>query len=48
MRQTLKSDYNILYLMHGWRMTAGDFFNYSDLITILDNMNANGALLRKC
>ena len=20
--------YNILYLMHGWHMTAGDFFNY--------------------
>lgn len=34
--------YNILYLMHGWHMTAGDFFNYSDLVTILDNMNANG------
>ena len=34
--------YNILYLMHGWHMTAGDFFNYSNLITILDNMNANG------
>lgn len=34
--------YNILYLMHGWRMTAGDFFNYSDLVTILDNMIANG------
>lgn len=34
--------YNILYLMHGWRMTAGDFFNYSDLVTILNNMHANG------
>ena len=34
--------FNILYLMHGWRMTAGDFFNYSGLVTILDNMIANG------
>ncbi len=34
--------YNILYLMHGWRMTAGDFFQYSDLKNILDHMMANG------
>lgn len=28
--------------MHGWRMTAGDFFQYSDLKNILDHMISNG------
>lgn len=32
--------YDILYLMHGWTMTAGDFFaeGQSDLVNILDNL----------
>lgn len=36
--------YNILYLMHGWGMTANDFFNdgQSDLVNILDNMIEQG------
>ena len=39
--------YDILYLMHGWTMTAGDFFGdgyreESSLINILDNMIENG------
>ena len=34
--------YDILYLMHGWTMTAGDFFNDSSLVNILDNLIANG------
>lgn len=38
------SQYNILYLMHGWGMTANDFFQegQSDLINILDNMIEQG------
>ncbi|MBQ6910081.1 MAG: hypothetical protein IJQ29_08170 [Synergistaceae bacterium] len=36
--------YNILYLMHGWTMTAGDFFNDSSVINILDNLIANGSI----
>ncbi len=36
------ASYNILYLMHGWRMTAGDFFQYSNLKNILDHMIENG------
>lgn len=34
--------YDILYLMHGWTMTAGDFFNDSNIINVLDNLIANG------
>ncbi|HEM3488818.1 TPA: hypothetical protein U1B28_000398 [Streptococcus suis] len=37
-----EKSYNILYLMHGWRMTARDFFQYSDLKNILDHMISNG------
>lgn len=36
--------YNILYLMHGWTMTAGDFFNDSSLVSILDNLIADGSI----
>ena len=34
--------YNILYLMHGWGGFAGDYFEYSNLINIVDNLIANG------
>ena len=36
--------YDILYLMHGWTMTAGDFFNESQsgIVSILDHMIENG------
>lgn len=36
--------YDILYLMHGWTMTAYDFLNggQSDLVNILDNMISSG------
>lgn len=36
--------YNILYLMHGWTMTAGDFFDpaQSDIVPMLDHMIENG------
>ncbi|KAH0795712.1 putative esterase [Histomonas meleagridis] len=36
--------YNILYLMHGWTMTASDFFydGSSHLSNLLDNMIENG------
>ena len=36
--------YNILYLMHGWTMTAGDFFNtaQSGIVPMLDHMIENG------
>lgn len=36
--------YDILYLMHGWTMTAGDFLgeSRSNLVTILDNLIASG------
>ena len=33
--------YNIFYLMHGWSGHAGDFFEYSNIINILDNMIEN-------
>jgi len=33
--------YDILYLMHGWTMIAGEFFSNSRLINILDNLIAN-------
>ena len=33
--------YNIYYLMHGWTGYAGDFFQYSNLKNILDNMIEN-------
>ena len=33
--------YDILYLMHGWTMTAGDFFNGSNIINVLDNLIVN-------
>ena len=36
--------YNILYLMHGWTMTAGDFFDpaQSSIVSMLDHMIENG------
>ena len=36
--------YNILYLMHGWTMTAGDFFDpaQSGIVSMLDHMVENG------
>ncbi len=36
--------YDILYLMHGWTMTAGDFFDtaQSGIVPMLDNMIENG------
>ena len=36
--------YNILYLMHGWTMTAGDFFDtaQSGIVPMLDHMIENG------
>lgn len=38
--------YDILYLMHGWTMTAGDFFDDprdgSHIVAILDNLIQNG------
>ena len=36
--------YNIFYLMHGWTMTAGDFFSDSDLVKMLDNLIARGMI----
>lgn len=33
--------YNVFYLMHGWTGFAGDFFQYSNIINILDNMIYN-------
>ena len=34
--------YNIYYLMHGWTGHAGDFFKYSNIQNISDNMILNG------
>ena len=36
--------YDVLYLMHGWTMTAGDFFNtaQSGIVSMLDHMVENG------
>ena len=36
--------YDILYLMHGWTMTAGDFFDpaQSGIVPMLDHMIENG------
>ena len=36
--------YDILYLMHGWTMTAGDFFDTArrGIVPMLDHMIANG------
>ena len=33
--------YNVFYLMHGWTGHAGDFFEYSNILNILDNMICN-------
>lgn len=33
--------YDVFYLMHGWTGHAGDFFQYSNIINILDNMICN-------
>ena len=35
--------YDVLYLMHGWTMTAGDFFNtaQSGIVSMLDHMVEN-------
>lgn len=39
-----QTKYNILYMMHGWTMTAEAFFedSESDIVTMLDNMIAQG------
>ena len=34
----LNKKYNIIYLMHGWTMTAEHYIFKCDIITILDNM----------
>ena len=34
-------EYNIYYLMHGWTGHAGDFYEYSNIVNILDNMIEN-------
>lgn len=34
--------YNVYYLMHGWTGHAGDFFEHSNILNILDNMICNG------
>ena len=34
--------YDILYLMHGWGGYAGDYFEYSSLKNVLDNMIEKG------
>ena len=34
--------YDVFYLVHGWTMTAGDFFNDSGLVSMFDNMIQNG------
>ena len=36
--------YDVLYLMHGWTMTAGDFFDESQsgIVSMLDHMIENG------
>lgn len=38
--------YDILYLMHGWTMTAGDFLNaaQSNILQMLDHMIENGQI----
>ena len=33
--------YNVFYLMHGWTGHAGDFFEYSNILNILNNMILN-------
>lgn len=33
--------YDVFYLMHGWTGHAGDFFEYSNIVNILDNMIEN-------
>lgn len=40
----LNTRYDILYLMHGWTMTAGDFFDeaQSGIVPMLDHMIENG------
>ena len=40
----METRYDILYLMHGWTMTAGDFFDTarSGIVPMLDHMIANG------
>lgn len=42
----INKKYNILYLLHGWKMTAGDFFDdsKSDIVNILDNMIEAGEI----
>ena len=37
-----KTRYDILYLMHGWGGFAGDYFEYSSAVNILDHMIENG------
>ncbi len=39
-----ETKYNIFYLMHGWTMTAGDFFNdsQSGIVNMLDHMIEKG------
>lgn len=38
----LQTRYNIVYLMHGWGGHAGEYFEYSNIKEILDNMIAKG------
>ena len=40
----METRYDVLYLMHGWTMTAGDFFDTarSGIVPMLDHMIANG------
>ena len=42
----LDTRYDILYLMHGWTMTAGDFFDgaRSGIVPMLDHMIENGEI----
>lgn len=39
-----ETKYDILYLMHGWGGHAGDYFEYSNVVNILDHMIENGAV----
>ena len=40
----METRYDVLYLMHGWTMTAGDFFDTArrGIVPMLDHMIANG------
>jgi endo-1,4-beta-xylanase len=36
--------YNILYLMHGWGGHAGEYFEYGNVVDIIDNMIGQGII----